>query len=117
MNNYPIFDQINQFTLEILQMVDQGKVLSIEEVCDHIEEGNIIDYIGTKCRYSCSFNKNNIVEINDLLKNKYVSEAEASHRGIKSNGLLFLLCLMSEDTVHLLYTMTNNNINPEDYRV
>lgn len=47
----PIFGQLNYFAGELLRMIDEGQMVSVEEVCDNIEKGTIVQFIKTRCGF------------------------------------------------------------------
>lgn len=117
MNN-PIFVQFGLFAKELLRMIDEGQTVSITEVCDNIEQGTITEFINNRCGFkNINVTLESIADINKIMKdNYYVSEREASDRGINNNGLVFLVRLIVEDFSLLLCNMDNNNVKPESYR-
>jgi hypothetical protein len=112
----PIFGQLNYFAGELLRMIDEGQTVSIEDVCDNIEKGTIVQFIKTRCGFK---NLNVTVEsvkgVNDILKNKYVSDNEAQNMGI-NNGLVYIMRLIIDDLNGLLYDMKWNDVDSESYR-
>lgn len=94
-------------------MIDEGQIVSIEEVCDNIGKGTIVQFIKTRCGFK---NLNVTVEsVNDVLKNKYVSDNEAQNMGL-NNGLVYITRLIIDDLNGLLHNMKFNDVNPELYR-
>lgn len=113
----PIFGQLNYFAGELLRMIDEGQTVSIEEVCDNIENGTIVQFIKTRCGFkNLNVTVESVKRVNDVLKNKYVSDNEARNMGISSNGLIYITRLIIDDLNELLYDMKFNNVNPESYR-
>jgi hypothetical protein len=112
----PIFGQLNYFAGELLRMIDEGQTVSIEDVCDNIEKGTIVQFIKTRCGFK---NLNVTVEsvkgVNDILKNKYVSDNEAQNMGI-NNGLVYIMRLIIDDLNGLLYDMKWTDVDSESYR-
>lgn len=97
LGNYkiPEFAQMNIFARELIWMVDEGQTLSIEEVCNHVEAGNIVQYIKNSCGFkNINITVDNVKDVNSILAERYVSEREAQNQGIKNNGLLYLLNLI-----------------------
>ncbi len=116
-NLFPVFAQMNMFVGELMRMIDEGQNLSVEDVCDHIEAGDIVEYVKTMCGFkNINVSVDNVKATNDVLKNFYVSENEARKVGIENNGLIYLLWLINEDTNRLLYNMKFNDIEPDMFR-
>ena len=116
-NTYAVFAQMNMFGGELMRMIDEGQKLSVEEVCDHIENGDIVEYVKAKCGFkNINVTVEGIKAVNAVLKNIYVSENEARKVGIENNGLIYLLWLINDDTNRLLYNMKFNDIEPDVYR-
>ena len=116
-NTYPVFAQMSLFAGELMRMIDEGQKLSVEEVCEHVGNGDIVEFIKTACGFkNINVSVDNVKSANDVLKNKYVSENEAKKVGIENNGLIYLLWLISDDTNRLLYNMNFNDIEPDGFR-
>ena len=43
----PVFAQMSMFAEELMRMVDEGQKLSVEEVCEHIDNGDIVEFVKT----------------------------------------------------------------------
>mgnify|MGYP001120534020 CR=1 FL=1 len=115
--NTPIFGQLSLFAYELLRIIDEGQTVSISDVCDNIEQGTITEFIKTRCGFkNVNVTLESIPDVNNVMKEKYVSENEAYNRGIDNNGLVYLVHLIVEDLSKLLYDMKLNDINPELYR-
>ena len=113
----PIFGQLNYFAGELLRMIDEGQTVSIEEVCDNIEKGTIVQFIKTKCGFkNLNVTVESVNKVNDVLKNIYVSDNEARNMGINNNGLVYITRLIIDDLNGLIYDMEFNKVNPESYR-
>ena len=114
---HPKFSQLSMFACEVLRIVDEGQVISIEAVCDNIEQGTIVEFVKTQFGFkNINVTPDTIPDVNSVLKEKYVSENEARNRGISNSGLIFLAHLIIEDLTSLLYNLKFNDISPESYR-
>lgn len=113
----PVFGQLGLFASELLRMIDEKQCVSIQEVCDNIESGTIVQFIKTKCGFkNLNVTVDSVKGVNDILKNMYVSDKEAQNMGISNNGLVYITRLIIDDLNRLLYNMKFNNVNPESYR-
>lgn len=113
----PQFAQMNMFGRELLRMIDEGQSLPIEDVCVHIENRNIVDYVKSTCGFkNINISVDNIKDVNAILAEKVVGENEAKSQGITQNGLIYLVNLIIEDSDLLLYTMDQNAVYPDSYR-
>lgn len=111
LDNYqiPEFAQMNIFARELIRMVDEGQTLSIEEVCNHVESGNIVQYIKSSCGFkNVNITVDNVKAVNSILAERYVSEREAQNQGIANNGLLYLLNLIIDFNDRILYDIKLN---------
>lgn len=114
---YPVFGQLCLFANELLRMIDERQEISIEEVCNNIEKGTIVQFIKTKCGFkNLDVTVDSVKAVNDILKNKYVSDNKARNMGINNNGLVYITRLIIDDLNGLLYDMKFNDVNPESYR-
>lgn len=105
------------FGRELLRMIDEGQSLPIEDVCVHIENRNIVDYVKSTCGFkNINISVDNIKDVNAILAEKVVGENEAKSQGITQNGLIYLVNLIIEDSDLLLYTMDQNAVYPDSYR-
>lgn len=113
----PIFGQLSLFAGELLRMIDEGQTVPIYEVCDSIENGVIVQYVKTKCGFkNLNVTVESVNKVNDILKDKYVSDREAQTMGINNNGLVYISKLIVDDLTKLLYDMRFNNVDPELFR-
>lgn len=98
-------------------MIDEGQTVSIEEVCDNIGRGTNVRFIKTRCGFkNLNVTVESVNKVNDVLKNKYVSDNEARNMGLNNNGLVYITRLIIDDLNGLLYNMKFNDVNPELYR-
>lgn len=108
------FEQLREFSNELLRMIDEGQSLPINVVCDSIDNGSIVQVIAKKCGFkNINVSPYTIPDVNAILKEKYVSENEARNRGIDKNGLIFIVLLIVDHLTNLLYQLEFNDINPE----
>ena len=115
--DYPIFSQLGLFARELLRMIDEGQTASIAEVCDNIEQGTITEFINTHCGFkNVDVTPESIADVDNVMKEKYVDEREASKSGINNNGLVYLVHIIVRDLTNLLFDIKFNGINPESYR-
>lgn len=111
------FAQMNMFGRELLRMIDEGQSLSIEDVCVHIENRNIVEYVKRTCGFkNVNISVNNIKDVNEILAEKVVGQNEAKCQGITKNGLIYLVNLIIEDSDLLLNNMKLNSVYPDSYR-
>lgn len=113
---YPEFSQLILFANELLRMIDEGESLSVCDVCEHIESGFIVEFVYTQCGFkNLNVTVDGIRKVNNILKNHFVSENEASKKGVNKNGLLFILWLVLEEFSQAFFTMKENGIDPWKY--
>ncbi len=99
-----------RFARELIRMIDEGQTLSIDEVCNHVETGNIVQYIKSSCGFkNVDITVDNVKEVNSILAERYVSEREAQNQGITNNGLLYLLNLIIDFNDRILYDIKWNS--------
>lgn len=114
---YTIFAQLGLFAGELLRMVDEGQTISIDEVCDNIENGTIVEFIKTRCGFkNLNVTIDSVRAVNLILKEKCVGEHEARNYGLNNNGLIYIARLIIDDLTGLLYDIKFNDIDPETYR-
>lgn len=115
MENYII--NTSFFVNELIRMIDEGKTLKIEGTCEHIEKGDICEFIQELFGYSdININKNLMQDINFMLREKYVSVKAASELKVNNNGLLLLVRLIIDDYKSCLFNMENSDILVESFR-
>ena len=99
-----IFSQINFFRLEIMYLLDQGKFISVEELENISDNGDIVEYIGKKYGFK---NINSTPENQRLLKERlkdyYISEGDAKKYCIENNGFVYLLHILFELIINDAY--------------
>ncbi len=114
--NMPKFKQLQMFASELIILLDKGKNENILDICEYVEKGEIVEYINKNYSFqNREVNLNSIKDVNDILKKFYVSETEASNRGINSNGIAFLVQLIQEIYSDCMYNMKMNDIEPDIY--
>lgn len=117
---YKKFEQMTFLGYLLLHYIDQGKYISIDEICQHLDDGDVVEFIFNKFGMdNNNFNVNNLRDANNVLKRKYVSKSKAKEQGIDKNGLNYLMWLILEDVTRLLYEIDmddDNNIKVETYR-
>ena len=114
---YTIFAQLGFFAGELLRMIDEGQMISIDEVCDNIENGTIVEFIKTRCGFkNLNVTVESVRDVNLILKEKCVGEREARNCGLNNNGLIYIVRLIIDDLTGLLYDIKFNDIDPEMYR-
>ena len=89
-------EQIQSFSMEVLELLDTDAVLSIDDFIEKMDDGSIVDFIHNSCPIkNINFNPDTATLLRSALKDLYVSENEARNRGITNNGLVYLVnCLM-----------------------
>lgn len=99
-----IFSQINFFRLEIMYLLDQGKLISIEELEKISDEGDIVEYIGKTYgfKYRESIPDNQCL-LRERLKEFYISEGDARKYCIENNGFVYLLHILFELLINDAY--------------
>ena len=98
--------------------MDEKQEISIEDVCNYIENGTIVQFIKTKCGFkNINVTVDSVKDVNYILQNKDVSVNKAQNMGINNNGLAYITGLIIEDLNGLLYDMELNDVNPESYRI
>lgn len=118
-NKRPKFSQLNDFAYELLLLLVDGEKEDVEIICNEIEQGTIINYFYEKYGFKDINNINNInnlVDVNNIMKMKYVSNRNAENQGLSKNGIVYLIELILHDLVSTLYNLKSNGINPDDYR-
>lgn len=119
-DNYkkPKFAQLCEFASELLLLLADEKNEDVEKVCKEIEAGTVTDYFHNKYGFK---NMNSSLEVfadvNDIMKNKYVSKREAENKCLEQNGIAYLIQLILDDVSQNLYDMKFNDIDPDSYRV
>ncbi len=88
--------QIQYFSSEVLNMLDSGATLSIEDFVQKMEDGTIVEYVHDNCPHkNYNFVPSEATLLKDALQDIYVSENEAYKKCLENNGLLYLVdCLM-----------------------
>lgn len=115
--NLPKFAQLHSFATEILYLIEKGEVVSVEQVCNQIEDGAIVNFINNTFGFKNMNTKfESITDVNEMLKAFYVSEQDAEKRLVNKNGLVYIMHLILEDLNTVLYDMKFNNINPDEFR-
>lgn len=99
-----IFSQINFFRLEIMYLLDQGKSISVEELENISDNGDIVEYIGKTYgfKYRDSI-PDNLRLLRKRLKDYYISEEDARKYCIENNGFVYLLHILFELIIHDAY--------------
>lgn len=99
-----IFSQINFFRLEILYLLDQGKVISVKELENISDNGDIVEYIGETYgfKYQESTPDNQRL-LKEKLKDYYISEGDARKYCIENNGFVYLLHILFELLINDAY--------------
>lgn len=114
------FEQMALLGYQLLHYVDQGKFVSIGEVCQRIEDGDVVEFIFKRLGMdNTNFSSDDIADVNIVLKEKDISETVAKDLGIEKNGLAYLVRLILEDATNLLYDIDmddDNDIQVESYR-
>lgn len=112
-----IFDQLSMFAMELLHHIDEGESLPIDAICEHIDNGTIVEYICTQLGFkNLNVSFESVADVNDILKKKDVRENVAYEKGINNNGLVYLVHLIIEDFTNLLYDLQFNGIDADQYR-
>lgn len=118
-DNYkqPKFAQLCAFASELLLLLNNGENVSVETICDQVEAGTIVNYIHKTFGFK---NMNNslasLSDVNDIMKNKDVSENDAKNMLLGGNGIAYLLQLILYDLQNNLYDIKFNDIDPDDFR-
>lgn len=112
------FGQLVMFATEILYLIDEGKSVSVEVICEQIENGTIVNYVKNTFKFKNSNSSSLIIDadVNAIFKNKYVSKREAEKYFVSKNGLIYVIHLVLEDLNEALFNMKFNDINADDYR-
>ena len=109
---------VNVYIHELLRLIDEGHNISIEEVCRHIDNGDICRFLQVKFGYkNLNINKEMEENLEILLMEKYVSDNEAAKWAITKNGLLYIVEILVSDLIGCMYNIKNNmNLKLESYR-
>ena len=112
----PKFKQLQMFASELIILLDKGKEESITTICEYVEAGKITEFIDKKYSFqNREVNINSIEDVNGILKKFYVSETEASNRGIDINGIAYLLQIIQEIFSNCFYSLRMNEVDPDSY--
>lgn len=113
----PVFFQLNMFAGEVLRLIDEGHSLEIDEICRHIEAGDIVEFVNNSYGFlNMNVTIESIHDVNDALKESYVSKNKAMEVGINNNGLICLVYLILGNATRDLFNLYSNDIEPDDYR-
>ena len=89
----------------------------METICDQVEAGTIVNYIYKTFSFKNMNNSlDSLSDVNDIMKNKVVSETDAKSMLLDKNGIAYLLQLILYDLQNNLYDIKFNDINPDDFR-
>ena len=115
---YPKFTQLHLFASELLLILSSKKDVSVEIICNQIENGKIVEYIKKQFGFK---NMNSSIEyfkdIDSIMKRKYVYENEARNLSLEHSGIGYLIQLILDDFNANMCDMSNNGFNPDDYRL
>lgn len=114
---HPKFAQLCAFASELLLLLNSGENVSVETICDQVEAGTIVNYIYKTFSFKNMNNSlDSLSDVNDIMKNKVVSETDAKSMLLDKNGIAYLLQLILYDLQNNLYDIKFNDINPDDFR-
>lgn len=118
--SYKKYEQMAFWGYQLLHWIDQGKYISVEEVCSHIEKGDVVNFISNKIKWdNTNISIEDISGVNEELKKKNISQSQAESQGVSENGLIYMMHLILEDCTNLLYNIDlddDNDVNVETFR-
>ena len=106
-----LYSQIQYFSSELLNMLDAGAKISIDDFIDMMDNGSIINYVHQNCPHkNINFSPENANELKSALAEFDVREGRAYEKCIENNGLVYLVDCLMEILQHELFILSTSEV-------